>query len=63
MVYVDDLVRYGYGPARLRGGSCHMMADTLEELHAMAASIGMKRAWFQPLSSPHWLIRYRPVVT
>lgn len=26
---------------------CHMMADTLDELHAMADKIGMKRAWFQ----------------
>jgi hypothetical protein len=24
-----------------------MYADTLEELHALAAAIGMKRAWFQ----------------
>jgi len=33
---------------------CHMVADSLDELHAMAASIGMRRAWFQPLSSPHY---------
>jgi hypothetical protein len=31
-----------------------MLADTLEELHAMAAAIGMKREWFQPLSFPHY---------
>ncbi len=53
-VYVDELQRYDHGPKCLRGGSCHMMADTLEELHAMADAIGMKRTWFQPLSSPHY---------
>ena len=25
----------------------HMMADTLDELHAMAATLGLKREWFQ----------------
>lgn len=33
---------------------CHMLADTLEELHAMADAIGMKRAWFQAGSTPHY---------
>jgi hypothetical protein len=33
---------------------CHMVADTVAELHAMADKIGMRRAWFQPLSSPHY---------
>ena len=33
---------------------CHMIADTEAELHAMAAAIGMKRAWFQPRSFPHY---------
>lgn len=33
---------------------CHMIADTLPELHAMAELIGLKRDWFQPLSSPHY---------
>jgi hypothetical protein len=35
--------------------SCHMYADSLEELHAMALSIGMKRAWFQDKEKlPHY---------
>ena len=33
---------------------CHMIADTLEELHDMAEKIGMKREWFQPQSFPHY---------
>lgn len=32
----------------------HMVADTLDELHAMAASLGLRRAWFQPFSFPHY---------
>jgi hypothetical protein len=31
-----------------------MIADTLVELHAMADLIGLKRAWFQPSSFPHY---------
>lgn len=36
---------------------CHMIADSLDELHAMAEAIGMKRGWFQqpPTASfPHY---------
>lgn len=33
---------------------CHMFADTIEELHSMATAIGMRRAWFQPFSFPHY---------
>lgn len=33
---------------------CHMLADTEEELHELAARIGLRREWFQPRSSPHY---------
>jgi hypothetical protein len=33
---------------------CHMMADSLDELHAMAEKIGMQRKWFQQGKYPHY---------
>lgn len=42
MVYVDDM-RASYG----RMIMAHMIADTEEELHAMADRIGVARKWFQ----------------
>jgi hypothetical protein len=41
-VYVDDM-RAPYG----RLVMCHMIADTEEELHAMADRIGVARKWYQ----------------
>lgn len=54
MVYVDELfTAFSNDPQAARVGNrnrnqwCHMWADTLDELHAMAEHIGMRRAWFQ----------------
>lgn len=55
-VYVDEFRLWlPKQPRPFHNGSSHMTADTLDELHAMAARIGMKRAWFQdhPLA-PHY---------
>lgn len=41
-VYVDDM-RAPYGRLIM----CHMLADTDEELHAMADAIGVARRWHQ----------------
>lgn len=48
--YVDRLAARGW---RL-GESCHLIADTLVELHDLARRIGLKRAWFQEKSTPHY---------
>ena len=48
-VYVDN------GKHPYRGMKmCHMLADTLDELHGMAARVGLRRAWFQTRNTPHY---------
>lgn len=42
-VYVDPLINYGWK----LGPSCHLTADSLEELNKFALSIGMKLSWLQ----------------
>mgnify|MGYP002814597841 CR=1 FL=1 len=32
----------------------HLVADSIDELHTFAKSIGFKRDWFQWLSLPHY---------
>lgn len=48
-VYVDS-GKYKLGRMRM----CHMLADTLPELHAMAEKLGLKKAWFQNQATPHY---------
>lgn len=34
---------------------CHLVADSLEELHAFATRLGLRRSWFQAQASlPHY---------
>lgn len=42
-VYVDPLIDYGWK----LGPSCHLTADTVDELNAFAVKIGMKLKWLQ----------------
>ncbi len=46
-VYVDWLMHHGGSGFFAGKKSCHMFADSLNELHEMAEKIGMKRSWFQ----------------
>ena len=47
-VYVDDMAA-AYG----RMVMFHMVADTDQELHAMADKIGVARRWHQKAGTPH----------
>ncbi len=47
MVYVDPLCAVSLTCRWRWPTACHLFADTLEELHAFAARVGMRRAWFQ----------------
>jgi hypothetical protein len=49
---IPEYVRGGFSHFRVYS---HLSADTMEELHAVAERIGLKRAWFQGQSSyPHY---------
>ncbi len=46
-VYVDTLTAYGGSASFKWKKSCHMYADTLQELYDMADLISLRREWFQ----------------
>ncbi|MFC7607231.1 DUF4031 domain-containing protein [Streptosporangium amethystogenes subsp. fukuiense] len=54
-VYVDDW-RQPARVGRLSGRWSHMVGDDLDELHAFALRLGLRRSWFQPQGGwyPHY---------
>lgn len=48
-VYVDEAIFPWRGKKW-----CHLWADTVEELHAFAAKLGLKRSWFQCPPKASW---------
>lgn len=57
-IMVDEVMSWPTRIRCFRHGSCHLTVDhglgDVEELHAFAARLGMKRAWFQDGSTPHY---------
>jgi hypothetical protein len=49
-IYVDDY----NAPFRGMHMSHLLSDDSVEELHVFAKQLGLKRAWFQPGSAPHY---------
>ena len=51
-VYVDD-ARIAARVGRISGRWSHLLADTDAELHALAARLGLRRAWAQRPGAVH----------
>lgn len=53
-VYVDDIrlvVKNRYWPY---AKACHLVADTIRELHIFARRLSLRRDWFQTNNIPHY---------
>ena len=55
VVMVDELRAWPHARGYFRAGSCHLTCATLDDLHAFAARLGLRREWFQdhPIA-PHY---------
>ncbi|MCK5606659.1 DUF4031 domain-containing protein [Candidatus Pacearchaeota archaeon] len=53
MVYVDELVKSSVTKRWPYVTSCHMIADSMSELHEFAKRLGLRRYWLHESSSMH----------
>lgn len=55
-ILIDSFMNGARGPFHFRHRRCgHLVSDTsIEELHAFAEKLGMRREWFQRRSIPHY---------
>ena len=55
-IMVDQIIKWPDAPRPFHNGSCHLTCDgPIEELHAFAKRIGLRRSWFQEHASmPHY---------
>lgn len=52
--YVDKLRSVSVSRSWRWPQAAHLLADSVDELHAFAKKIGLRRQWFQDGSSPHY---------
>jgi len=53
-VYVDELLGCRRNKNWPYDESCHLLADSVDELHGFAENLRLKRSWFQNKSLPHY---------
>ena len=53
-VYVDDMRSVIRNKNWPYPKACHLMADSVKELHIFARKLSLKRRWFQSNTIPHY---------
>jgi len=53
-MYVDDLRQVIKNRNWPYNKACHMVSDSLTELHAFARRLSLKRCWYQGNTLPHY---------